>query len=727
MNYRTTIGIFLITVISNLVFSQSQITTITLDDIWKTGKFNARGMRGYESMNDGIHFTILERDSINKYRYDNGDKVATLFHSSQLNAAEIEKPPQIDSYSLSRDETKILFAANTESIYRYSSTSDYFVYDLEKRTSYPVSKNGKQRLADLSPDGSMVAFVRDNNLFVKYLESDLEKQVTFDGSYGKIINGTTDWVYEEEFGITKGFYWSPDGSKIAFLRFDENHVKEFSLTNYGTLYPGKHSYKYPKAGEDNSIVSVHVFNLQSGRITQIDVGPETDQYIPRLLWTKNPDLLAIQRLNRLQNNLEIILSNVETGSNQLLYEERNKYYIEITNDLTFLYDGKRFLITSELDGFNHLYLYDMSGKLIRQLTKGSWEITALYGVDLKRQVVYFQAAKESPLQREIYSVSLDGSNLKKLSGLVGTNNARFSKTFDYYVLSYSNANRPAYITVNNNKGEEVRMIQDNARLIALMREYGFSSTEFITLTTSEGVLLNASIMKPHNFDPQKKYPVLMYVYGGPGSQTVRNGWGGTTALWFHLLTQKGFIVVSVDNRGTGFRGEEFKKMTYLQLGKYETQDQIEVARYLANLPYIDENRIGIYGWSYGGYMALLCMTKGADVFRAGIAVAPVSSWRYYDNIYTERFMRTPQENQEGYDQNSPVSFASALKGKLLIAHGTGDDNVHVENSIEMIDALIKQNKQFEMMLYPNRDHGISGGNTRLHLFGLMTDFLLREL
>ncbi|MDP2422882.1 MAG: S9 family peptidase, partial [Bacteroidales bacterium] len=590
MKINFLISLLLLVVLSSSVLAQSDLPKITLDDIWKTGKFNTRGVRGLESMNDGIHYTILERDTINKYRYDNGEKVTTLFHSGLIVIGENEKPPRIDSYSFSKNETKMLLATNTESIYRHSTQADHWVFDIVTQSNFLVSTNGKQRLADFSPDGSKVAFVRDNNLHVKDLVSDEEKQITFDGLARHIINGTTDWVYEEEFGITKGFYWSPDANRIAFLRFDESHVKEFSMTTYGTLYPGKHPYKYPKAGEDNSMVTVHIYNLKTGIVTRVDTGAETDQYIPRIQWTTNPTVLSFHRMNRHQNHLEIILADIENGQNRLLYEERNKYYIEITNDLSFLDDGKRFIITSERDGFNHLYLYDMTGKLLRQLTRGPWEVTSLYGVDQKSDRIFYQAAKASPLQREIYSVSLHGRDDKKLSLKVGTTSARFSTTFDYYVSTFNTANRPSYISVNLKHGSEVRVLQDNTRLLSLIEEYRFSRMEFFTLTTSEGIVLNASMIKPHNFDPAKKYPVFMYVYGGPGSQTVRDAWGGSTNLWFQMLAQNGYIVVSVENRGTGLRGEEFKKMTYLQLGKYETIDQIEAAKYLAGLPYVDGSR-----------------------------------------------------------------------------------------------------------------------------------------
>jgi dipeptidyl-peptidase 4 len=708
-------------------YGQGEQKKITLEDIWVTGKFNPKGIRGLVSMNDGLHYIVRERDSINKYRYDNSIMVNTVLHPGMLIPVGEVDPIKFGSYSFSNDEQKMLLATATESIYRHSTHSDYYVYDRKLEKLTVLSPNGKQRLADFSPDGSKVAFVRDNNLFLVNLDSGVEVQVTHDGLDRHIINGTTDWVYEEEFAITKGFHWSPDGSNIAFMRFDESNVKEFWMENYGSLYPEHHKFKYPKAGEDNSIVSIHIYNVSSEKIIQVDTGEETDIYLPRFQWTNNPMQLAIQRLNRLQNKLEILLADAHTGKSNIIYSETNKYYIDITNDLKFLNDGKHFVITSEQSGFNHIYMYDLSGKLIRPLTTGNWDVTDFYGVDPINELVYYQAAKQLAWNREIYCVNLKGKNDKRLSEENGYFSARFSKTFDYYIAFRQSVDHPDYISINNKDGKTIRLLEDNNELKQLAQEYGFSQMELFSFTTSEQIILNGMMIKPPDFDPNKKYPVFMYVYGGPGSQSVTNSWGRGQTGWFQMLAQMGYIIVSVDNRGTGGRGEEFKKMTYLQLGKYETIDQIEAAKYLSSLPYVDSSSIGIFGWSYGGYMTLLCMTKGSEYFSAGIAVASVTSWRYYDNIYTERFMRTPQENPGGYDDNSPINFADLLNGSLLLVHGTADDNVHVQNSIEMIDALVKADKQFDLMLYPDRDHGIYGGNTRLHLFKMMTEFLQKNL
>lgn len=707
--------------------AQEEKKQITLEDIWESGKFNPKGIYGLVSMNDGIHYTVKEMDSINQYRYSDGKLVQTILHDGLLIPEGAEKPVRFFSYTFSSDESKILIPTEIERIYRHSTQSFYYVYDRTNNKLTPLSNGGKQRLADFSPDGTKVAFVRDNNLFMVDLLTGTEIQITFDGLEENIINGTTDWVYEEEFAIVKGFYWSSDSKKIAFMRFDESKVKEFWMVNYGELYPDHHKFKYPKAGEDNSVVTIHIYNVSDGSIINVDTGKETDIYLPRMHWTTDPSTLAIQRLNRHQNYLEILFADATTGKSKVIYEEHNKYYIDITNDLTFLSNKQHFLITSEKSGFNHIYLYDINGKMIRPITSGNWDVTSLYGIDPKNDRIYYQAAKVSPMDREIYSIKINGKDDKLLSASPGSNSASFSKNYQYYIGTLQSLNEPPYITMNTNTGKTIRVLEDNARLKNTAQEFNFSDIDFFKFTTSEDVVLNGWMLKPPDFDPGKKHPVLIYVYGGPGSQTVTNTWGRSQTVWFQMLAQQGYIVVSVDPRGTQLRGEEFKKMTYLQLGKYETTDMIESAKYLGSLPYIDKDRIGVFGWSYGGYMALLCMTKGSDYFRTGIAVAPVSSWRFYDNIYTERFMRTPDENSEGYDENSPINFAGLLKGKLLIVHGSGDDNVHVENSIAMIDALVDSKKQFDLMIYPNRDHGIYGGNTRMHLFKLMTDYLTNNL
>jgi dipeptidyl-peptidase 4 len=712
------------------LYAQEDSKELSLELIMKTRELSPSGIRGLRSLNDGKHFTRIKPDSINAYSYQTGELAEVIVTAGELIPEGDTTAIPLSNYTLSADESKILFATETDRIYRRSSRSNYYVFDRSTRELTELSAAGKQGLADFSPDASLVAFVRENNIFLKDLSSGNEKQITFDGKDRHIINGTTDWVYEEEFAITKGFSWSPDGKKIAFMRFDESDVKEWWLTFYGELYPDHHRYKYPKAGEDNSIVTVHVYDLETGRTTKMDTGKETDQYIPRIRWTQNPETLAILRLNRLQNKMEILLAEVNSGESRVLYTEENKYYIEDGNfdDIEFLENATQFIIMSEKDGYKHVYLYDMDGKQISRITQGEWEVTGLLGIDQKNERIYYQSAEVSPMDRNIYSIGFNGKRKKALTPEKGWNTAQFSADFSYFIKTWSNANTPPVYSVNNGKdGSLVRELLNNSELAEKRKAYNLSQKEFFTITTSEGVELNAWRIMPPDFDESKQYPVLFDIYGGPGSQTVRNSYGGGD-LWSHYLAQEGIIVVSVDNRGTGARGEEFKKVTYLQLGKYETIDQIEAAKYMASLPYVNEDKIAVFGWSYGGYMSTLCLTKGADIFDVAIAVAPVSNWRFYDNIYTERFMRTPQENPDGYDDNSPINHVDKMEGKYLLVHGMADDNVHPENTYDLITALVDANKDFELMLYPNSNHGIyTGRNTRFHLYSKMTDFLLFNL
>lgn len=699
--------------------------TLTLNDIYKSRKLYPKGIKGLHSMNNGKTYCVLENDSVNIYNYKKGKFIKTLFAKSDLVIEGTDSTISLRRYTFDNNETKVIIPTETEKIYRYSSKSNYYIYDIEEHELKFLSDNGKQRLADFSADGSKVSFVRLNNLFFKDLDTGEEIQITHDGADGNIINGTTDWVYEEEFGFVKGFCWSPDGKNIAFYRFDERNVKQFNMQTWGELYPEDYLYKYPKAGEDNSVVSIHIYNIESGRTINVDIGEETDQYIPRIGWTKEKNVLWIQRMNRLQNKLEILLADAGSGSSKVIYNEVNQYYIDITDDLTFLDDKIHFIITSEMDGYNHIYLYNVEGRMVKQLSSGNWDVTSMIGFDHDDDLVYYVAAKSAPVNRDIYYVDMEGHSVK-VSQKDGDNRAKFSKTYDYFINTYSDANTPPVYTVNKRDGKEIRVLQDNATLLEYIKELGFSKKEFFSFNTSEGIRLNGWRILPWNFKPDKKYPVLMYVYGGPGSQTVKNSWQYDMA-WYQFLAEQGIMIVSVDNRGTGARGEEFKKMTYLELGKYETLDQIEAAKYLSGLDYVNPEKIAIFGWSYGGYMSTLCLAKGSDVFSAAVAVAPVTNWRYYDNIYTERFMRTPQENPSGYDDNSPINHVDKIKGKLLLAHGTGDDNVHVQNSIDLISAMVEANVQFDLMLYPNKNHFINGGNTRYHLFSGITDFLLENL
>lgn len=661
-----------------------------------------------------------------------------MFSFSELILEGDTLPIKAYDYVLSNDESKALFLTNINYIYRHSFTSDYYVYDIAAKHLEPLSTNGSQRLATFSPDGTKVAFMRDNNLFIKDLEKGEETQFTDDGLYNHIINGAPDWVYEEEFGFSQGFFWSPDSKKIAFYKFDESNVREFQMEDFQGLYPDWYSFKYPKAGEDNSVVEVFVYNLEDGSTTKMDTGAETDIYLPRMKWTKNADVLAIQRLNRHQNHLEILAANATTGETTVFYDETNNYYIDITDDWTFLENGKSFLMTSEKSGYNHIYLCTLDGKECKALTSGNWDVTKIYGFDGKE--IYFQAAKKSPVERQIYAVNLKGK-MREVVGLEGVNIARFSTNFKYFININSTVTQPYQYSLYNNKGNMLRMLEDNSDFVERMKEYNISDKQLVkisdpafTLPDGTAVDIDGWQILPPDFDPEKKYPVLIYVYGGPGHQTVLNQWGHSDWSWMQLLAQHGIISVSINNRGSGARGEVFKKMTYLELGKYETEDMVALAKYMARQPYVDAEKIAIYGWSYGGFMAANGITKGADVISTAVSVAPVTNWRYYDNIYTERYMRTPQENPSGYDDNSPVNNTAMIKGNYLLCHGSGDDNVHYQNAMELIKSMIANEIDFDLMIYPNKNHGIYGGyeeygegESRMHLFNKIDKFLFKHL
>lgn len=722
--------IILLLLISTSVIAQTK-KQITLEDIFKKGTFASKSVRGLRSMNDGKTYLSIATDEktrlryVAKNNYSDGKLNTILYKESDLVYKGDTLPVSIE---FSADESKVLIPVGEEQIYRRSAKANYFVFDLKTKKITEVSGRGKQLFANFSPDGSKVGFVRDNNLFVKDLASGTELQLTSDGKNNEIINGRCDWVYEEEFSFAQAFFWSPDGKTIAFYKFNEKEVPEYSMSMFEGLYPTEYKYKYPKAGEKNSVVSIHTYNLENNHTQTVNIGSEKDQYIPRIRWTQDANTLCVLRMNRHQNKLDYLFANAQSGESRLVMTEEDKYYVDIEKEqLTFLADGKHFINMSERDGFNHIYLYDLNGKLIKQITKGNWEVTDFYGIDQKKGLIYYQAAETSPSQREVYVIGLNGKNKRKISTLSGMNSATFSTDFSYYILSHQNAKSPLNVSLHTNNGQLVRNLEDNAKAKNIASEYQISPTEFFSFTTSEGIRLNGYMIKPANFDPNKKYPVFMYVYGGPGSQNVSDSWGGSRNMWFNYLAQQGYIVACVDNRGTGFRGAEFKKMTYLNLGKYETVDQIETAKWFANQPYVDGKRIGIWGWSYGGYMSSLCITKGADVYKMAIAVAPVTTWRFYDSIYTERYLRTPQENPEGYDINSPINFADKMKGKFLLIHGTGDDNVHFQNSVMFTESLVQANKDFEQAYYPNKNHGISGGNTTIQLYRKMTNFVLNNL
>ncbi|MEM7572244.1 MAG: S9 family peptidase [Bacteroidota bacterium] len=708
---------------------------ISLEQIWGTYEFFGENVAGFNFRLDGRHYTRLERNQIVEYDLETGARTQVLLRGDAL-PAENGWTGQIEDYEFSADEEQLIISTANESIYRHSSRGYYFIYDIKSETLTPVYPEAKHRLASLSPDATKVAFVHANNLYVKDLASGDVKAITSDGENNSIINGATDWVYEEEFSFHRGFHWSPNGSYIAFYRFDETEVPEFTFANYhDNLYPDYITFKYPKVGEANSQVSIHTYELataETKEVMSVNDSPEQEwHYIPRITWTTQDNELVVYRMNRHQNKLELLLHEFgprNRGSVSTLLEEESEYYVDIHDNLTFLEDGRQFIWTSEQSGYNHIYLGNKRNQNLVQLTSGEWEVTNFYGVDEENGSIYFQAAMRDPMQREVYTKSLDGKDLPRaIAGDRGSNSATFSSTFDYFVHRHSTINQPLTVTVRDRAGSSIREIITNAQLAEKQARVGVQPVEFFDFTTSEDVTLNGYMIKPENMGEGREHPVLMFVYGGPGSQQVRDSWRGQNYWWFQMLVQQGFVVACVDNRGTGARGEEFKKMTYLELGKYETMDQIEAARYLGSLDYIDEDRIGIFGWSYGGYMSSLCILKGADVFSTAIAVAPVTSWKWYDSIYTERYMRTLAENESGYRDNSPIYFADQLEGDYLLVHGMGDDNVHFQHTAEMAHALIMANKQFDTYFYPNRNHGIYGGPTRLHLYQKMTDFLMESI
>ncbi|MEL6589182.1 MAG: S9 family peptidase, partial [Bacteroidota bacterium] len=615
----------------------------------------------------------------------------------------------------------------SESIYRRSSKEVVFVVRRSDQTVQALHEGQKVSNATISPDGNMVGFCFENNLYLHNLSSEDETQLTFDGKWNELIYGSTDWVYEEELSFAKAFAFSPDGQHLAYYRFDEGHVKQFTMSFYGSLYPDLYEFKYPKAGEQNAFVSIHSYDLKSKKHTRMDVGPEQDQYIARIKWV-GPETLGIMRLNRLQNQCDVLFANATSGDSEVILSEKAPSYIEVSSDKWhFLDDSEDFLWQSEQDGYNHVYRYNRQGEVVSQLTKGEYEVSNVVGVDEENNKLYYLSTEISPLERHLYVVNLEGKKKKQLTSEPGTHRVSASSAFQYFTDSYSSTTQPGITRLLNAKGKTIEVLEDNSKLKGKIDQLAIKAPEFFDFQTEDGTTLNGWMIKPEDFDASKAYPVLMFVYGGPGSQTVTNSFGAFNYMWYQMLAQQGYIVVSVDNRGTGARGRAFRTATYPQLGKYETMDQVSAAKYLASQSYVDGDRIGIWGWSYGGYMTSLCMTKGGGVFKMGIAVAPVTTWRFYDTIYTERYLKTPQLNPEGYDENSPLNFADGLEGKYLLVHGTGDDNVHYQNSMEMVTALVDANKQFDSFFYPNKNHGIYGGYTRYHLYKKMTDFILTNL
>ena len=690
------------------------------------GKYDPNRLEAIRSMRNGEYYTVLEEDktlntnSLVSYAYSNALERKVLIDSNRF-----PEKNKFSGYTFSNDEQKILLETLTDNIYRRSKQAIYWIYDIKTNS---LEKLFDQKVQEplFSPDGSKVAYVYRRNLFIKNLELNIVKQITYDGDY-QTINGITDWVYEEEFGFVRAFDWSQDSNQIVYMRFDESNVPIFSMDVYGNqTYPFPYMFRYPKAGEENSKIELIIYNTSSQTKETIDFENETPYYIPRIQFIGGRHSLIIQTLNRHQNKLKLWRWDTIKKNLQLLLTEIDEAYVSINDDLKFIEDDG-FLWTSEKDGYRHIYHFDKDGKLINQVTQGDWEVTTIYNYNPKSKEIYFQSVEGSSIERGIYAIDISGRGKRKLQPTQGFNGATFSTNNSYYIHSYSDElTPPIYTLYETRKNRPIRQLMNNKSLIEKLESYNFSEKEFSTIQIN-GSELNMWMIKPADFDANKKYPLLMFQYSGPGSQQVSNRWGDSRTLWHKDLANQGFIIACVDGTGTGYKGSKFKKSTYLNLVKYESLDQIAAAKTLGELPYVDHNRIGIWGWSFGGHMATHCLLTGNDIFSFAIAVAPVTNWRFYDTIYTERFMRTPQENPEGYDLNSPINYADQLKGDFLIIHGSGDDNVHVQNTMQMVEALIQADKQFEWMIYPDKNHGISGGNTRKHLYTKMTNFIFKNL
>ncbi|MEM7367155.1 MAG: S9 family peptidase [Bacteroidota bacterium] len=719
-----------ILLLCQICLGQFSARPITLESIWIFGEYYPDYPSEFRWMQDDKYYSVLEvGQGIGKYSVENERRVDEVLDFTSLDQSVLAAK-DIASYDFSPSESYVLLKSDIESIYRRSSKEYCFVVSGDNQQLLPIHPGHKITNASFSPNENNLAFVFENNLYLTDLRSGKEIQITFDGKQNEVINGLTDWVYEEEFAFVDAFRWSPNGRYLAFYRFDETHVNEFNIPIYEDLYPQLNTFKYPKAGEDNSFVSIHIYDLQNQKTTTVDIGSETDQYIPRIKWTWDNEL-ALMRMNRLQNQLDVLLADPKTGDSwNLLREVSDTYIREATDDKWYFLENGDMIWMSEKDGFNHLYRLDSNSSKLKPITSGSFDVDELVGIDELNDRIYYLSTEDSPLERHLYCISLKGKKKRKLTTAPGMHEIEASSSFRYFVDLYSTTTQLPITELKNNEGETIKVLENNQRLSKKMDRLDLAQPEFYSFSTPDGVDLNGWMIKPTDFDANRKYPVLMFVYGGPGDQKVVNSWGHGRSqdyMWFQMLAQQGYIVSCIDNRGTGGRGRDFRAITYGQLGKYETYDQIEAAKYLQKQSYVDPDRIGIWGWSYGGYMTSLCMSKGRGVFKAGIAVAPVTNWRFYDTIYTERYLKRPQDNPKGYDNNSPINFAKDLQGAYLLIHGTGDDNVHVQNSMEWVNALIKANKQFEMFFYPNRRHGITGGITRFHLYQKMTDFLLNNL
>lgn len=709
---------------------------ITIPDI-TSGKFAAKTVNGINPIEGTDSYARISDDGkrVDCYSFKTGKLLRNLFDVSNTMGKKIDS---FDGYILSPDGTRMLIQTKTKSIYRRSFTAVYYIYNIASRKLEPLSDGGPQQVPVWSKDGLQVAFVREGNIYlVKLLYDNAEVQVTKDGKFNEVINGLPDWVNEEEFGFNRALTFNADGTMICWLRYDEKDVKTYSLQMYkglkpekqdNAVYPGFYSYKYPKAGEDNSKVSAWSYDIKSHRISKLQVPLEADGYMPRIKATDDASKVVVYTMNRHQDELCLYSVNPRSTVAQLIVKEHVEKYVkeEAMEAVTLI--GNNVLLPSDRSGFMKLYIYSMNGQLQRTIG-GDYDITAVYGYDAKTGDVYYQAAALGPSDRQVYVAHKNGKTVR-LSDKKGWNTALFSGDYQYFVNTWSDYNTPYVVTTRDNNGRVISTLQDNADLKAKVAESGFAKREPFSFTTSEGVQLNGWILKPLNFDASKRYPVIMHQYSGPGSQQVTDSWSagsmGQGGAFDSYLAQQGFIVVSVDGRGTGGRGADFEKCTYLKIGDLESKDQVEAALYLGSLPYVDKDRIGIWGWSYGGFNTLMSMSEGRGVFRAGVAIAPPTSWRFYDSIYTERYMRTPKENPDGYDVN-PIVRAQKLHGALLLCHGTADDNVHPQNSYEYAEALVQADKDFRELYYTNRNHSIYGGNTRNHLLRQVANFFVTEL
>jgi dipeptidyl-peptidase-4 len=737
------IFIYTLLLLNNICFGQQ----LNLEDIWLKGAYTAKAEGGWHWLNDGKHYVDLislekGKQAIVKFEIISGKPVDTLLFPSQLIPKDSLLPIKIISFEISDDLKKIVLQTEVEPIYRHSTIEKNYIYFRETNKLELLSTKGKQRYVSFSPDGQKVAYVIDNNMYYADLVADeiTEVMISNDGKKNSIINGATDWVYEEEFGINKAYQWSPDNKNIAYYRFDESKVKEFSISFYkSNNYPSLETYKYPKAGEDNSAVTIQVYNLESQKNIYTYKPAEDAQqyYIPSLKWGKIANHLYLQKLNRLQNDLELIVCNITTGKHRLVLHENSNTYIDVNSkgeSPVFVDFNESFLWLSEMEGFNEIYLYNTSGIKLNKVSKSGFDVVKFYGYNETNKTVYFQSVGSKPYLKELVSANIDGKLSVLLGDTLNSYGAEFDLSLNHLIVSKSALNRPTlyhqYSIIENNF-TKIKELENNDDLQLKLNNLDITDNElgatFFNFTTPDSVVLYGYMIKPHKIKKKKKYPIFMYCYGGPGNSLVENRFGGGNFMYFQYLASLGYGVVCVDNRGTGNRGVKFKNCTYLNLGEIETNDQISAAKYLGGLGWVDSTRISMFGWSYGGFMAANCITKGAKTFKCAISVAPVTNWKYYDNIYTERYMSTPQLNPVGYENSSCIKYTGLYKGKLLLIHGTGDDNVHFQNSLEFSNSLIKENKQFEQFFYPNRNHGIGGGVTRLNLYQKMTNFIIQNL